>query len=74
MLACVKGFPCGSAGKASACNAGDLSSIPGLERAPGEGKGYVCLLRAKHVKACVNLPKGTGNQELMKLKLSILLG
>ena len=31
---------CGSAGKESACNAGDLSSIPGLGRSPGEGKGY----------------------------------
>ena len=35
------GFPCGSAGKESACNAGDLGSIPG--RSPGEGKG--CLLQ-----------------------------
>ena len=34
------GFPCGSAGKESSCNAGDLSSIPGLERSTGEGKGY----------------------------------
>ena len=34
------GFPCGSAGKQSACNAGDLGSIPGLERCPGEGKAY----------------------------------
>ena len=34
------GFPGGSAGKVSACNAGDLGSIPGLERSPGEGKGY----------------------------------
>ena len=34
------GFPCGSAGKESTCNAGDLGSIPGLGRAPGEGKGY----------------------------------
>src|SRR5574337_398042 len=33
-------FPCGSAGKESACNAGDLDSIPGLGRSPGEGKGY----------------------------------
>ena len=33
-------FPCGSAGKESACSAGDLGSIPGLERSPGEGKGY----------------------------------
>jgi len=30
-----------SAGKESACNAGDLGSIPGLERFPGEGKGYL---------------------------------
>ena len=28
-------------GKESACNAGDPSSIPGLERSPGEGKGYL---------------------------------
>ena len=34
------GFPCGSAGRESACSAGDLSSIPGLVRSPGEGKGY----------------------------------
>ena len=34
------GFSCGSAGKESACKAGDLSLIPGLGRSPGEGKGY----------------------------------
>ena len=34
------GFSCGSAGKESACNAGDLGSIPGLGRSPGERKGY----------------------------------
>ena len=33
-------FPGVSAGKGSACNAGDLGSIPGLGRSPGEGKGY----------------------------------
>ena len=33
-------FPGGSAGKESACNAGDLGLIPGLGRSPGEGKGY----------------------------------
>ena len=32
--------PCGSAGKEFTCNFGDLSSIPGLGRCPGEGKGY----------------------------------
>ena len=34
------GFPGGSHGKESACNAGDLGSIPGLRRLPGEGHGY----------------------------------
>ena len=41
------GFPGGSDVKASACNAGDLGSIPGLGRSPGEGNGaplqYSCL-------------------------------
>ena len=35
----ILGLRCGSAGKESACNAGDLGSIPGLGRSPGEGKG-----------------------------------
>ena len=34
------GFPCGSSGKESPCNVGDLGSIPGLGSSPGEGKGY----------------------------------
>ena len=34
------GFPCGSAGKESTCNVGDLSLIPGLGRSPEEEKGY----------------------------------
>ena len=34
------GFPCGSPGKESSCNVGDLSSIPGLGISPGEGNGY----------------------------------
>ena len=33
-------FLCGSADKESACQAGDLGSIPRLGRSPGEGKGY----------------------------------
>ena len=41
------GFPGGSDGKASARNAGDPGSIPGLGRSPGEGNGnplqYSCL-------------------------------
>ena len=34
------GFPCGSAGKESTCNVGDLGSILGLGISPGKGKGY----------------------------------
>ena len=41
------GFPGGSDGKASVCKAGDLGSIPGLGRPPGEGNDnplqYSCL-------------------------------
>ena len=41
------GFPGGSEVKVSACNAGDLGSIPGSGRSPGEGNGnplqYSCL-------------------------------
>ena len=41
------GFPGGSNGEESACNAGDLNSIPGSGRSPGEGNGnplqYSCL-------------------------------
>ena len=36
----ILGFPGGSDGKESACNVGDLGSIPELGRSPGEGKGY----------------------------------
>ena len=43
----MKDFPSGSDGKASAYNAGDPGSIPGLGRFSGEGNGnplqYLCL-------------------------------
>ena len=46
-LSFPSGFPGGSEVKASACNAGDLGSIPGSGRYPGEGNGnppqYSCL-------------------------------
>ena len=42
-----QGFPGGSDSEESACNAGDLGLIPGLERCPVEGNGnplqYSCL-------------------------------
>ena len=36
----ILGLPYGSSGKESACNVGDLGSIPGLGRSPGEGNAY----------------------------------
>ena len=46
-LSNYQGLPGGSKVKASACNAGDLGSIPGSGRSPGEGNGnplqYSCL-------------------------------
>ena len=57
-----EGFPDSSVGKESTSNAGDLGSIPGLERSPGEGIGYQlqyswAALVAQLVK---NLPGGLG--------------
>ena len=47
MLKLVQGISGGSDGKESACNVGDLGSIPGSGRSPGEGNGsplqYSCL-------------------------------
>ena len=40
VLGGIMGFPGGSAGKESTCNAGDLGSVPGLGRSSGEGNGY----------------------------------
>ena len=41
MIRCfLSGFPDSSVGKESAYTVGDLGSIPGLGRSPGEGKGY----------------------------------
>ena len=37
----MQGFPDSSVGKESTCNVGDLGSVPGLGRSPGEGKGYL---------------------------------
>ena len=42
----LQGFSGGSYGKESACNAGDLSSVPRLGRSPGEGTG--CPLGKSH--------------------------
>ena len=55
-----KGFPDDSDGKESACNAGDLGSIPGLGKSPGEGNGnplqYSCLEKSMDRGPCQARP------------------
>ena len=47
LISSISDFPCGSAGKESPLNVGNMGSIPGLGRSPGEGNGnplrYSCL-------------------------------
>ena len=49
------GFPGGSDGKESACNAGDPGSVPGLGRYPGEGNGNILQY------SCLENPMGRGS-------------
>ena len=55
-LGVITPSPCsragGSDGKASACNAGDLGSIPGSGRSPGKGNGYTLYY------SCLENPTG----------------
>ena len=63
---CLLGFPGGSEVKAFACNSGDLSSIPGSGRPPGEGNGnplqYSCI--------CLLLPWKNWTYQVIFLQLS----
>ena len=45
----ILGLPCGSAGKESACNAGDPGSIPALGRSPGEDPPYSGLENSANI-------------------------
>ena len=50
------GFPGGSDGKESACNAGDPGFIPGLSRSPEEGNGYplqLCSLKKRYAEVLI---------------------
>ena len=49
----------GSDGKESTCNAGDLGSVPGFGRYPGEGNGYNIILNKKEFKLRVTKPYHT---------------
>ena len=64
------GFPCGSAGKESACNAGDLGLIPGLGDSPGEGKGHLLQYSGLENSMDYTFWRGGGNR--VKAKSSYL--
>ena len=69
------GFPCGSAGKESTCNAGDLGLIPGLGRSPGEGKGYLLQYSGLENSMGLYSPRGhkeSGTTERLALCLFVL--
>ena len=58
LVICIhQGFPGGSVAKGSACNAGNLGSIPGLGKSPGEGNGnplqYSCLEKLMDGGVCL---------------------
>ena len=55
-------FPRDSAGKEFSCNAGDLSSIPGLGRSSGEGKGY--LLQYSGLENSMDYIQSMGSQRV----------
>ena len=64
------GFPCGSAGKKSACNVGDLVSIRGLGRSLGEGKG--CPLQYSRLENSIDrIPWGYKESDTTE-RLSLL--
>ena len=63
------GFPGGTAGKESTCSVGDLGSIPGLGRSPGEGNGY--LLQYSGLENSMDcIVYGVSRLELFSLSLS----
>ena len=61
------GFPGGSDGKESDCNVGDLSSIPGWGRSPGEGNGhplqYSCLENSMDRRTCWAVVHGVAESD-----------
>ena len=57
------GFPCGSAGKESACTVGDLGLIPGLGRSPAEGKATHSSILARRTPRTIESIGGHGESE-----------
>ena len=72
-----KGFPCGSAGKESTCNSGDLGLMPGLERSPGGGHGnplqYSCLEKPHEQRSLAGYSPWSSKEADMTEQLSLLV-
>ena len=69
------GFPCGSAGKESACNVGDLGSIPGLGGSPGERKGYPLQYSGlENSMDCIVHGVAKSRTQLSNFHFSLMLG
>ena len=62
----LAGFSCGSEGKESACNSGDLGLIPGLGRSSGEGKGYPLQCSGLESFTELHTPWGCKESEVTK--------
>ena len=65
----ILGFPGGSDSKESTCNVGDLGSVPGSGRSPGEGNGnplqYSCLENSMDSEAWQATVHGTANSQIL---------
>ena len=63
------GFPGGSDSKESTCNAGDMGSVPGLGRSPGEGHGnplqYSCLENPRRQRSLAGVVPGVSESDMM---------
>ena len=67
ITSCTLDFPGGSASKESACNVGDLGSIPGSGRSPGEGNGNTFLDSCLENSMDVEEPGGLQSMGLQRV-------
>ena len=70
------GFPCVSAEKESACDAGDLGLIPGLGKPPGEGKNYPLQYSGlENSMDCIvnGVPKGQTQLSNFHFRISLVI-
>ena len=67
-------FPCGLAGKKSACNVGDLGLIPGLGRSPEKGKATHCRTVAWRIPWTVYMAHGVAESRARLSDLHFQVG